>query len=61
MRTDGRTDVAELIVAFRNYVNEPKISFQDIFLAIELPLRVNSAYKTRRSAAKITIGNVFGR
>jgi hypothetical protein len=43
----------KLIVAFRNYVNEPKISFQDIFLFIEVSLRVNSAYNTRRCAAKI--------
>jgi len=24
MRTDGRTDMTKLIVAFRNYANEPK-------------------------------------
>jgi len=47
--------MTKLIVAFRNYVNEPKISFQDIFLVIEVTLRVNSAYKTRRCTAKIKI------
>jgi hypothetical protein len=36
-------------------MNEPKVSFQDIFLVMKILLCVNSAYNTRRSAAKITI------
>ena len=27
MRTDGRTDMKKLIVAFRNFANEPNCSF----------------------------------
>jgi hypothetical protein len=54
---DGGADMMKPIGAFCNYMNEPKISFQDIVLVMKVPLRVNSAYNTRRSAAKITIWN----
>ena len=47
--------MTKLIVAFRNYTIEPKMSLQDIFLVMEMSLRVSSTYDTRRNTAKITI------
>jgi len=53
MRTDGRTDITKLIVAFRNFAHAPKNRRPEF-----LPLLINFAYINRNTRRNSSLNHV---
>ena len=53
MRTDGQTDVTKLIVAFRNFVNAPKIILCGRITCVYLMVRTQTMNKLRHGRTAV--------